>query len=219
TRRGGRSVAPRWIIISLWWRIQGPISQKAEISIGVGSWDGNDHSLDQLNLLAPTRATLSIRNSDIPELRIVSPASVYVCVDELGKHRVPGSPPRVRGPSERKDSSVQPAAVARKSPATAHSDRLSVPCVTVHDARRTCATLLVASTFTPGWPWRSFDTPTSRSPWRSTARRRRRLPARRCAGLGSGWTDELLYFAAVQDQKGPVSAWETGPDLRRDGGI
>ncbi|WP_255435891.1 site-specific integrase [Salinispora sp. H7-4] len=98
--------------------------------------------------------------------------------------------------------------------------RADLPKITVHDARRTCGSLLVDLDVHPGSRWRSSGTPTSPSRWRSTARSHPRPPGKPCgSSVRASINDPLLYFAAVQDRKRPSGRYRMASDLRRDGRI
>jgi integrase len=90
---------------------------------------------------------------------------------------------------------IDPRTLNRKL--AARCDAAGVRRLTVHDARHTCATLLVDLDVHPRVIMRICGMQSRRSRWRSTQTPARRPHVKRCGGLETFCTDVLLYFAAV----------------------
>jgi integrase len=90
---------------------------------------------------------------------------------------------------------IDPRTLNRKL--AARCDAAGVRRLTVHDARHTCATLLVDLDVHPRVIMRICGMQTRRSRWRSTQTPARRPHVKRCGDLETSCTDVLLYFAAV----------------------
>ena len=108
---------------------------------------------------------------------------------------------------------IDPRTLNRKF--TARCVAAGVRRLTVHDARHTCATLLVDLDASARDQCESCGMPTRRSRWRSTPTRARPLHVMRCGDLETSCTDVLLYFAAVLQLEGsdPESEYVSGQAL------